>query len=98
MKKRNIELLNSIEKLGFKSIKTCKCSYYLYLCLVQQWIRNEYDIHISLILGGELDPWWSCDLTKISNGTLILDCDYFFQSSEYALEAGIKEFIKLKLK
>lgn len=61
--------------------------------LVISWIRENFDIHISLQTGVGDKIWWSYQLIEISTNNLIYDLDGSFDTPQEAENAAIHHIL-----
>lgn len=63
--------------------------------LLQKWIREKHDMHITIQTGVGSEVWWSFQIIKISTNNLLYNHDGSYDSYEKSLEKGLEETLKL---
>jgi len=63
--------------------------------LLQRWLREKHDIHVSPQTGLGHDVWWSYIWIEISTNDILFDKDGSFDTFEQALEEGLYTALKL---
>ena len=91
----NFELIKLTKEKGFKSsvslVHINGDYYYLWMCELQKWLREEHSIDV-LVDKGFLSNKYSYEVLYKND---MLDSEYIFKTLEKALEIGLYEALKL---